>query len=452
MKSIFVTISLLFCVLFGYCNTIYEIKYKFQDEIEYTAFLVRYDNGTGFMRVKYYNTKKQFRVVNMDFVEEASKREINGELYDALRFVGKNPSFILGNAEETETYNPDYIWFAKLPSQKDFKPWGVTSPDQKGNTTSGTIVSVKLLNTTELSETYVHSFFGSTEPFYVNLFKKTPVVQSNAQHTTSQQTTTQQTASPGKPYTASIKLILVANTLDESIGATCEQDVDRVKKTFRDIATMLKLNLNVVEVKGAEFGKQNLMNAVNSVTSNNADIIVFCYTGHGFHFENDTQNPYPQFDLRMSAKQSAEDNTVNVTEIYSKLNAQKAHLKLILTDCCNTFLQTTKMFGKSNPTTVRSVIQWSKSNCENLFLRQSGVVVASAASIGEIARCNSEYGGFFLFNFLKSLDKSLSVFGSSQSWENIITETRETVLEMSRRTDCEAKVCTQTAVSYVTVK
>jgi hypothetical protein len=143
---------------------------------------------------------------------------------------------------------------------------------------------------------------------------------------------------------------------------------------------------------------------------------------------------------------------MNVTEISNSLKTQKAHLKLLLADCCNTFLETGKLFGKSNPSTVRSRIQWSKSNCENLFMRQSGTIVASAASIGEIARCNEEYGGFFLFNFLKSLDKSLSVFSSSNSWQNIIAETKETVLEMSRQGECEAKICTQTAVSHISTK
>ncbi|WP_316786444.1 caspase family protein [Pedobacter frigiditerrae] len=458
MKAFILSIALLFCALIGSANTIYEIKYKFQDATEYTAFMVRYDNKTGFIRVKYYNTKKQYRVVNMDFVEEESKRDINGVLYDALRFVGKNPSFILGSDEETEAYNPDYIWFCKLPSQKDYKPWGVTSPDADGSVTQGTIISVKILNTSELTESYVHSFFRSDEAFYINLFNKpTAILTSNKPNTPP----TKPNTNPYKPNTtsttqtttgASLKLIMVANTLDARIGVTCQLDIDRVKKTFRDIAVALNLNFVYTEVKGVAFNKTNLLNAVNNVTSKNSDIIVFCYTGHGYHFENDMQNPYPQMDMRTSPKQDAATNTVNVTEVYGKLKTQSAHLKLILTDCCNTILDEQKMFSKPFASTMRSNIQWSKSNCENLFLRQSGVVVASAASIGEIARCNLEYGGYFLFNFLKSLDKSLSVFGSSQSWDNIISETRETVLNMSRMQECEAKVCTQTAVSYVTVK
>jgi hypothetical protein len=452
MKAIILSVFLFFAALFASANTIYEIKYKFQDEAEYTAFLVRYDNNTGFMRVKYYNAKQQFRVVHMDFEEEMSKREVNGVLYDALRFVGKNPKFILGGGE-TESYNPDYIWFAKLPSQETYKPWGVTSPDTDGSTTSGTIISVKVLNTNELTETYVHSFFASDEPFYVNLFNK-PVVVPNASTTVPNKPNT----APNKPNTTTayksgtIKLIIVANTLDQTIGNTCQQDMDRVEKTFKDIATMLKLNFNVVEVKGESFGKASLTNALNTLTSNVNDIVVFCYTGHGFHYESDTRNPYPQFDLRLSAKQAVDANTMNVTEVNNILKTQKAHLKLLLADCCNAFMNNPKTFGKSNPSTVRSTIQWSKSNCENLFLRQSGMVVASAASVGEIARCNEEYGGFFLFNFLKSLDKSLSVFGTGQSWTDIISETKETVLEMSRRTECDAKICTQTAVSQVTTK
>ena len=452
MKTTLTTLLLVLCTLIGYGNTIYEIKYQFQDETEYTAFMVRYDNKTGFIRVKYYNAKNQYRVVNMSFVEEASQQEVNGVVYDALKFAGKNPTFIVGGDAETDAYNPDYIWFAKLPKQTVYTPWGVTSPDAEGKVMEGKITSVKILNTNQLTESYVHSFFNTNEPFYVNLFKKPA---SNIV------TTKPNTSAVNKPNSvntntptsaASLKLILVANTLDPAIGYTCELDLERVKKTFRDIATALNLNFVYTEVKGVQFSKINLLNAVNNITSKNSDIVVFCYTGHGFHFENDMQNPYPQMDMRLSPKQDAATNTVNVNEVYRKLKTQPAHLKLILTDCCNTFLQEPKLFGKSNPPMARSNIQWSKSNIENLFLRQTGVVVASAASIGEIARCNPEYGGFFLFNFLKSLDKSMSVFGTNQTWGNIISETRETVLDMSRSTSCEAKVCTQTAISYITTK
>lgn len=450
MKATLLFALLLLCAIFGFSNTIYEIKYRFQDETEYTAFMVRYDNKTGFIRVKYYNAKNQYRVVNMSFVEEASKQEVNGVTYDALRFAGKNPTFIVGGDNETDAYNPDYIWFAKLPNQTVYTPWGVTSPDAEGKVSDGKITSVKVLNTNQLTESYVHSFFNTNEPFYINLFKKpaTAVVTTKPNTTPHTKPNTSITNASG----ASLKLIMVANTLDPTIGYTCELDVERVKKTFQDIAAALKLNFVYTEVKGTAFNKANLLNAVNNITSKNSDIIVFCYTGHGFHFENDMQNPYPQMDMRLSPKQDAATNTVNVTEVYTKLKMQSAHLKLVLTDCCNTFLQESKIFGKSNPPMARSNIQWSKSNIENLFLRQTGVVMASAASIGEIARCNPEYGGFFLFNFLKSLDKSMSVFGTDQTWGNIIAETRQTVLELSRSTDCEAKICTQTAISYVSTK
>lgn len=447
MKALFFTFCLSLCAIFGYSTTIYDIRYKFQDEIEYTAFMVRYDNGTGFMRVRYYNAKKEYRVVNMDFVEEASKQEINGRLYDALKFVGKNPSFILGNSDETESYNPDYIWFCKLDGQKDYKPWGVTSPDAKGNVTQGTITSVKLLNTSELTESYVNSFFGSSEPFYVNLFNRKPIPS-----TANVSTTTATSSSNTTKYTGSIKLIMVANTLDRVIGSTCVQDVERVKGMFSQIAGVLKLNFVVTEVSGYNFSKESLLKAVNGVSSNVNDIIVFCYTGHGFHFETDLNNPYPQMDLRMSAKQDVKSNTVNVTEINAFLKSQPAHLKLILTDCCNAFMNDTKQFGKSKPSTARSNIQLSQTNCENLFKRQTGTIIASAASVGEIARCNEQYGGYFIFNFMQSLEKSISVFGSGQSWQNILAETKENVLEMSRLTECEAKICTQTAIGSVNTK
>ena len=86
----------------GYSLTIYEISYEFKtytDYPRYTAFLVRYGNGTGFMRIRYY--KRDFSetlVVNMDFDEIEGTATIDGLLQKTLKFQGKNPTFIMNTS------------------------------------------------------------------------------------------------------------------------------------------------------------------------------------------------------------------------------------------------------------------------------------------------------------------------------------------------------------------
>jgi len=434
MKRLILLLALAVACCAAKATTIYEIKYTFANTGDriYAAFLVRYENNTGFMRVRYI-INGTAKVVNMDFDEVRGNYTIDGANNETIRFTGKNPVFILGEA--TDKYYPDYLWFKKLPGENTFRPWGVTSPNPNGTTDQGTITSVRLLNTSDITEDYANYFFGRSEPFFVNLF-----------NTSSGNNTSSYASNSG-----TIKLIMIANTNDDNIGSTCQRDIDHVKGMFRDVSRMLNLGFEYKEISGDNFGKATVVNTLNSMSTSNNDILIFCYSGHGFHYRNDESNAYPQFDLRSGKFDALDANTLNLSDIYSMLKPQNAHLKIILSDCCNSYLNIAKPFGNSRAATARSIVQWSRSNCQSLFLNQSGVVVATAASKGETAKCNADIGGFFIYNFVKSLDKSLSVFEGNTSWSNIISETRSAVLEMTNGQNCNEAICSETAVSYVKI-
>jgi hypothetical protein len=58
-------------------------------------------------------------------------------------------------------------------------------------------------------------------------------------------------------------------------------------------------------------------------------------------------------------------------------------------------------------------------------------------------------GGYFLFNFLESLDKALSVFQGNISWSTVMSETRSAVLAMTMGRTCTLSICTETPLSYI---
>ena len=431
MKKLFNILVLILTTSVASATTIYEIKYKFGDsDIEYTSFLVRNNNSTGFMRVRYRNKEGVTKVVEMEFDEIQGTSSDNGIDYQTLLFKSKNPRFILGTT--TDNYTPDYIWFRKQASQNIYRPWGVVSP--KGSNSNeynqGQITDVKLLNTEDISREYAHRFFGTGETFYVNLFKLDP---------------------PGQ-HPGALKLIIIANTNDVDIGATCQKDINRIKQKFSDIADFLNLQFTYREVSGSDFGKTMVMNTLNNFSSTMSDILVVVYTGHGFHYQNDEDNAYPQFDLTTTSSQDLNNNTVSFAQVYNIIRNKNARLKILLADCCNSYIRLSKNYGASNPVTMRSRVQWDKTNCESLFINTSGMVVAAAAKNGEVARCNNEMGGYFLFNFIESLDNALSVFEKGRSWREIINDTRREVLKLTENTNCSNQICTETTVSHVEVQ
>jgi hypothetical protein len=246
----------------------------------------------------------------------------------------------------------------------------------------------------------------------------------------------------------SFRLILIANTADVDIGASCKKDIDRAQKTFGDIASLLGLDFTYTEVSGTSFDKTDVLAALNNLNTSASDIIVVCYTGHGFHYQND-QDAYPSFDLTTSPAQPLNSNTLSFSSVYNILSGKTARFKMLLADCCNSYVMVAKPFGPSNPNIMRSRVQWSKTNGEALFVHSSGIVAASATSVGEVAMCNADMGGYFLYNFVESLDKALSVFQGNVSWNNIFAETKAAVLNMTSNRNCAAPICTETAISYI---
>lgn len=88
----------------GYSLTIYEISYEFSTITEfpkYTALLVRYGNGTGFMRVKYSNKlNTESYVVDMVFNEVEGRSKIDGLPHLTLQFRGENPKYIRNGSKQ----------------------------------------------------------------------------------------------------------------------------------------------------------------------------------------------------------------------------------------------------------------------------------------------------------------------------------------------------------------
>ncbi|MBL0152675.1 MAG: hypothetical protein IPP93_04000 [Chitinophagaceae bacterium] len=123
--------------------SIYEISYEFTKLVDfpkYKAMLVRYGNGTGFMRVRYTSKDgKEVYVVNMEFDEVEGRSKIDGLPHLTLQFKGKNPVYIVNTSKskQNEAYNPDLLWFKKLTTDKNFKPWGVTSQNMDGTWEQG---------------------------------------------------------------------------------------------------------------------------------------------------------------------------------------------------------------------------------------------------------------------------------------------------------------------------
>lgn len=452
IRPFLIVLTLLLCIS-GYSLTIYEINYEFKnltDFPRYTAFLVRYGNGTGFMRVKYSDkTNTKTYVVHMEFVEVEGRSKIDGLPHLTLQFKGKSPSYIINSTKTNEIYNPDVLWFKKEANDVNFKPWGVTSQNEDGTFEYGKILDVKVLNTADLTKSLVKNYFLENEPFYTNLFKPntTNPVAVNT-NPTKPTTPTSTVTTPTK-----IHFIVLAATNDARIGYSVQKDVINITSEIKDVATFLNLGFNMVEVSGAKFGKAAVETAINNLKPGPNDIVIFYYSGHGYSAEGKADEQFPQFDLRQSRFDDIYVATMNASEVLAKIKAKNARLNLVITDCCNSNLGLVKPEGKNFALTTKSLMSWEKSFCSDLFLKSKGSVIATAAKKGQYAYGNTDVGGYFTSNLITAMEKYLSKFQTtSPTWQQIIAEAQTTTVSLSMSNMCTATTsCRQDPVFAVNV-
>ncbi len=453
--------SLIFGLFFlvglkSYSITIYEITYEFKNLAEYpkyTAMLVRYGNGTGFMRVRYSNkANTETFVVDMQFNEVEGRSKIDGIPHLTLQFKGENPKYIVnGSKLKQEIYNPDVLWFKKESTDINFKPWGVTSRNEDGTFEYGKILLFKVLNTADLTKAFVRNYFLPAESFYTNLFSPAAtnpekVVVQNSGSTNPAPANS--SASPTK-----LHFILVANTNDPRIGYSVQKDVINITSQIRDVATFLKIPLNLVEISGSKFGKPGVEAALTNLKTGTNDIVIFYYSGHGYSNDRNAEEAYPQFDLRQSRFDDILVATMNASEVLNKIKAKNARLNLVFTDCCNSSLGLLKPEGKTFALTTKSLLTWEQSYCFDLFMKSKGSIIATAAKKGQYAYGNTDVGGYFTSNLTIALEKYMSKFQTAApTWQEIIAEAQTTTVSLSLTNICTAnKSCRQDPVYVVAV-
>ena len=414
MKKLF--IFLIFIMpLTCFAITVYDIKYNFSNNtaITYQAFLVRYDQNGGFIRVKFTNSQdKSVSIVNMDFTEEFH----TDKLY--LIFKGANPKYLKGNGQ----YNPDYFWFKKNDNDGKYYSFGINSPGADGKFTDGAILSMKLLDVGVLTRDYVLNFFDSNEPFYKNLFAEAPVMATNF------------TEAP------KLHLILVANTNDDRIGYGVQQSKAKELDQFRYIANTSGMAFYPTVVEGYNFNKSSLLTALDNVKPGKNDVVVFYYNGHGFRYKTDT-GPFPRLDLTTKGVQLTEYSSIALSEIYNRIKAKNARLSLVISDCCNSADPPQLAYGGA--LTAASANTLSQANCKQLFLFSKGNIIATAASKGQFSLYDPTpgTGGIFSTAFMNSLDFHLSTFSTNPSWNDVLTKAKNQTSFSSSFARCELTSC-----------
>lgn len=240
-------------------------------------------------------------------------------------------------------------------------------------------------------------------------------------------------------------LLIVANTLDPTIGKGCKQDIDAVRHLFEKLSVEMEFNYIELIIQGEDYGKENILGAINMLTPGSNDIVVFYYSGHGFSYEKDAAKKYPQIDLRPYLASDKIDvinaHTENLADLFELIKSKGARLNIVIGDCCNSLIEFKRKFiGGSDAlrNEKKEPVIINKASCETLFCDYTASILVASASKGEYAVSDDKLGSLFTYNLSKSLkmlmkkdlDKSAGL-----PWKKLLEETANKTQELSKTYD-----------------
>lgn len=423
-------IVLLFLLLFNSANTqsLYYFQYNFHsldDTTTYNVFLIRYYNGTGTARIKYKSPATPQDVIIETVAEEQTAIDASGsENYNTVILKLQQPTFITGDS--TINYKPPVFIFNLNQNSGYFDPVGVCASVTKPVMDEHSTFTAELLNQHSLKKEFILQYFKKDEALYKDLFASSSRGDFNL-----------------APAERNIKmyLLVVADTLDESIGVSCKMDIERTFQTFDSIRQYIglkKQNFISQTIAGKNLSKKNVQLAVNNLKPSSKDIVVFYYTGHGFRLpENERRFPNIKLKTFHKSRQDVLNNSLNIEDIYNQIKSKGARCNIILSDCCNDDIFSENIQGTLPPKSRGSDIEWKDNNVRDLFLNGTPVsILATAAQSGQRASSNNRLGGFFSYYFKSSLDNYCSKLKSNVNWDMILKESQNSTRTKASRTYC----------------
>jgi hypothetical protein len=223
-----------------------------------------------------------------------------------------------------------------------------------------------------------------------------------------------------------LHVFLMCDTVSSNIKKASFADLKNMKRATSLIARRLKIKKKTIVLKGKKMTSGPLKKWVSSPLFSSKDIVIFYYSGHGFH-EQKVQTPWPSFILGNCSRNRT---AFNGEKIYQQLKRRAPRLLIILFDCCNH-----EMTKNILPFAKRPLVSLHKPlpGLNTLFEQAKGTITISASSPGEYSIAlvgGRNIGSLFTSQFLFSLLHECQE--PDVTWEKVL---KKTATQCSKLTD-----------------
>ncbi|MEZ5047261.1 MAG: caspase family protein [Chitinophagaceae bacterium] len=436
MKNYFLIFPLFFCVHFSSAQSIYEFSYNRIIENHPTAIKALYyqqEDGSGFLRCRYKDPISNKTVLtNMLLTEEIVYLK-NGEIDTSLLYIHTiQPEVLVGDfSKKVDT--PSFQFRVDNES-------GLLKPEYLIIAKDSTYI---IDRTSQFSYTYKESY-ELTPAFFSYYFQEG----DDFLNTFFAKNTKEIFPSERK---IKIHLIIVANTKEATIGPSCAMDAIRFENSIKEISHYMDFQMNIRKVVDDRYNKKNLVSEFKLLKPASNDIVIFYYSGHGFRKESDKRRS-PYIDLRSKDEEDYLIESMNMQDVFEIIKKKGARFNLVLSDCCNSFVEAKNATG-SKPFQQKSIApEWSSSNIRSLFLNpRKTSILATAADSTQRASSNNTFGGFFSYYFKTSLEKQCSKQTAMPNWYQLLDETKKRTIRKAQHTYCSKPYIPQNICNQVPV-
>jgi hypothetical protein len=428
-RTVIIIFSLLICFEFLQAQTVYEFSFTHSagnNALGYKAFFVDNNDGSGKLRLKFANPSGVDSVlVDYEVKEEYAENKPGCNTANILYYKLQKPKFIV--SKDPGVSLPLFLCFKQDIASGLYEPAGIANSVPGCNTEIINFSKVTAIDQKDLTKEFVLTYFKVYEDFYRNQF----VINNSKALTTTEKNT-------------KLFLLFVCNDTDPKIGIADRKAMHEAISLFRKIKDFLGISAFIYDtVTGRNFNKETVVKKINTfLTPGPNDIVVFYYAGHGFRKQKDLwAGPYIDLrDVVLDWKKPYLDNSLSTEYILKQIQSKGARLNLIISESCNDTITRTNPMVKDPPMAGKKGgfgMNWSTQNGRDLFLNaMPQTILIAAASPGQLAISNDDFGGYFSSFFRNNLEISLGYSKTKVKWEQIVEATQKQTETKANRTWC----------------
>lgn len=213
--------------------------------------------------------------------------------------------------------------------------------------------------------------------------------------------------------------VLVADTKDPSLGASCEKDLEEMSGMLRNISKKIEYNYQELICNQDKFGKGGIQEAISKIQCKPEDIIFFYYTGHGINTSTEKSN-FPILYLK--------DENMELETVHRLLKNKKPRFCLTLGDCCNNLFPGRRGMRSATPVLKGISVTQDTKILRKLFVEANGDLLISSAKKGERATAHPNEGSFYSNTWMQAMAYAEN-HNTHVSWETLLADAENRLQE-----------------------